>query len=197
MLKAVNQYPKKCEKMRQKCRKGFPKMMNDTINLDEVRAYIRSKMAEQGVCTAELIRRTGIARGTLDNFFDGSTQCPSFDRVAAMILALGGSVDEALGVKKIASKEQVEAMREGRTDMLAAHAETVGAKDEHIEDLHRRLEDVKAQNVRLLRWHRFFLIENILLAISLLTDLLIPTLGYFRGRVLGLFGVHVVKSFMG
>lgn len=172
-------------------------MMNDTINLDEVRAYIRSKMAEQGVCTAELIRRTGIARGTLDNFFDGSTQCPSFDRVAAMILALGGSVDEALGVKKIASKEQVEAMREGRTDMLAAHAETVGAKDEHIDDLHRRLEDVKAQNVRLLRWHRFFLIENIFLATCLLTDLLMPTLGYFRGRVLGLFGVHVAKSFMG
>nr|DAQ30273.1 MAG TPA: Regulatory protein-modification, helix-turn-helix, transcriptional regulator, DNA [Caudoviricetes sp.] len=197
MLKAVNQYPKKCEKMRQKCRKGFPKMMNDTINLDEVRAYIRSKMAEQGVCTAELIRRTGIARGTLDNFFDGSTQCPSFDRVAAMILALDGSVDEALGVKKIASKEQVEAMRAGRADMLAAHAEMVGAKDEHIDDLHRRLEDVKAQNVRLLRWHRFFLIENIFLATCLLTDLLMPTLGYFRGRVLGLFGVHVAKSFMG
>lgn len=172
-------------------------MMNDTINLEEVRAYIRSKMAEQGVCTAELIRRTGIARGTLDNFFDGSTQCPSFDRVAAMILALGGSVDEALGVQKIVSKEQVEAMQEGRTDMLAAHAETVGAKDDHIEDLHRRLEDVKAQNKRLLRWHRFFLIENIFLAICLFTDLLIPSFGYFRGRVSGLFGIRVAKSFRG
>lgn len=197
MLKAVNQYPKKCKKMRQKCRKGFPKMMNDTINLDEVRAYIRSKMAEQGVCTAELIRRTGIARGTLDNFFDGSTQCPSFDRVAAMILALGGSVDEALGVKKIASKEQVEAMREGRTDMLAAHAETVGAKDDHIEDLHKRLEAIKNQNKRLLRWHRFFLVENIFLATLTIADILVPTFGYFRGHVSEFFSNHLIGTFRG
>lgn len=197
MLKTVNQYPGKCEIMRQKCRKGFPKMMNDTINLDEVRAYIRSKMAEQGVSTAELIRRTGIARGTLDNFFDGSTQCPSFDRVAAMILALGGSVDEALGVKKIASKEQVEAMQEGRADMLAAHAETVGAKDEHIEDLRKRLEDVKAQNKRLLRWHRLFLVENICLATLAIADILVPTFGYFRGHVSEFFSVHGVRTFRG
>lgn len=172
-------------------------MMNDTINLDEVRAYIRSKMAEQGVCTAELIRRTGIARGTLDNFFDGSTQCPSFDRVAAMILALGGSVDEALGVKKIASKEQVEAMRAGRTDMLAAHAETVGAKDDHIEDLHKRLEAIKNQNKRLLRWHRFFLVENIFLATLTIADILVPTFGYFRGHVSEFFSNHLIGTFRG
>lgn len=197
MLKVVNQYSKKCEMMCQKCRKGFPKMMNDTINLDEVRAYIRSKMAEQGVSTAELIRRTGIARGTLDNFFDGSTQCPSFDRVAAMILALDGSVDEALGVQKKISKEQIEVLQEGRTDMLAAHAETIGAKDEHIEDLRKRLEDVKLQNKRLLRWHRLFLVENICLATLAIANILVPTFGYFRGRVAELFSNHMVKTFRG
>lgn len=172
-------------------------MMNDTINLDEVRAYIRSKMAEQRVSTAELIRRTGIARGTLDNFFDGSTQCPSFDRVAAMILALDGSVDEALGVQKKISKEQIEVLQEGRTDMLAAHAETIGAKDEHIEDLRKRLEDVKLQNKRLLRWHRLFLVENICLATLAIANILVPTFGYFRGRVAELFSNHMVKTFRG
>lgn len=197
MLKAVNQSPKKCKMMRQKCRKGFPEMMNDTINLDEVRAYIRSKMAEQGVCTAELIRRTGIARGTLDNFFDGSTQCPSFDRVAAIILALGGSVDEALGVQKIVSKEQVEALQEGRTDMLAAHAETIGAKDDHIQELRQRLEETQSQNKRLLRWHRFFLLENICLAALTVADILVPTFGYFRGHVSEFFSVHGVRTFRG
>ncbi len=88
-------------------------------------------------------------------------------------------------------------MREGRTDMLAAHAETVGAKDDHIEDLHKRLEAIKNQNKRLLRWHRFFLVENIFLATLTIADILVPTFGYFRGHVSDFFSNHLIGTFRG
>ena len=68
------------------------------VDLDQIRAYIRSLMAERKMTVAKLADKTGITKGTLDNFFDGTTKAPSFDKVCTMIIALDGSVDEALGI---------------------------------------------------------------------------------------------------
>lgn len=102
------------------------------VNLDSIRTYIRALMAEKRVTVAKLAEITGIAKGTLDNFFDGSTKAPTFDKVCTIIVKLGGSVDEALGI----SRQPRPA--EPQTDLshlLTAHRETIEAKNETIAGL--------------------------------------------------------------
>ena len=74
------------------------------VDLDQIRAYIRALMAEKHITTAKLESITGISKGTLDNFFDGTTKAPSFDKVCTIIIKLGGSVDAAVGIAKAEQK---------------------------------------------------------------------------------------------
>lgn len=155
-----------------------------SVDLDKVRAYIREKMAESHVTTADLARKTGVAKGTLDNFFDGTTKSPTFDKICLIIMALEASLDEAVG---LSSSQPVHHSRGIDGALIAeikeAHRNTLAAKDEHINHLNKELAAEQARSRRLTLFLRLFVAENILLVFIFLLDWFNPDWGYFRYRI--------------
>ena len=149
------------------------------VDLEKIRAYIRALMGEKKVTVAKLAEITGISKGTLDNFFDGSTKAPTFDKVCTIIVKLGGSVDEALGVARAEQPHQTMDL----APIFEAHAQVLAAKDANLADLRaevagisNELEHERSRVHQSAKWQKLFVAENILFAIllvyHLLTDLL-------------------------
>lgn len=151
-----------------------------SVDLDQIRAYIRSLMAERKITVAELAYKTKIAKGTLDNFFDGTTKSPTFDKICTIIIALDGSVDEALGLKATPAP----APQMDFAALSAAHALAVDAKNAHIIDLQNALAMERKKIKRLMFWQRLCILENIALVILFLLDYYNHGWGYFRGSLL-------------
>lgn len=156
-----------------------------SIDLDRVRAYIREKMAESHVTTADLARKTGVAKGTLDNFFDGTTKSPTFDKICLIIMALGASLDEAVGISMPQPAQRTKGGSDGTViaEIKEAHRDTMAAKDEHVNHLKKVLEAEQARSRRLAHLVRLFIAENILLVFIFILDWFIPEWGYFRHRI--------------
>ena len=138
------------------------------VDLDQIRAYIRSLLAEKHVTIADLAHITGISKGTLENFFDGTTKAPTFDKVCTIIVKLGGSVDAALGMVRA---EQPHAASD-LTYVIEANKQIIAAKDANLADLHEELEDTRARVKASAKWHKLFVAENILFTVMLVFHLL-------------------------
>lgn len=156
-------------------------MPNQAVNMDQVRAYIRSLMAEKGITTAKLAEITGVAKGTLDNLFDGTTKAPTFDKVVTIIAALGGSVDEAIGLKSPAKPAPAPT---DLTNLMASNQQTLDAKDEFIFALQDALKTERKKIKRLMLYQRLLIIENILIVFVFVLDYYSHSFGYFRGSTL-------------
>ena len=144
--------------------------------------------------TADLAAKTGFARGTIDNFFDGTTKRPQFDLICNLLWAVDGSADEALGWSSAApapAPASVPAppvseaiIRQVAKDMIdhleLSHTQTIASKNETIQELRDEASRLRSQNAALTRWNRFFIFENVLLACVLLVDALVPTVGWIR-----------------
>ena len=142
------------------------------VDLDQIRAYIRALMAEKHITTAKLESITGISKGTLDNFFDGTTKAPSFDKVCTIIIKLGGSVDAAVGIAKA---EQ----RSNTADVSPVYTQLLAAKDEHIADLRAEVAGLKDElaieqdhSKQAGKWQKLFVAENIIFGVLLVAHLL-------------------------
>ena len=138
------------------------------VDLDQIRAYIRALLAEKHVTIADLAHITGISKGTLENFFDGTTKAPTFDKVCTIIVKLGGSVDAALGMVRA---EQPHAASD-LTYVIEANKQIIAAKDANLADLHEELEDTRARVKASAKWHKLFVAENILFTVMLVFHLL-------------------------
>lgn len=153
--------------------------MPNGIDMVAIRSAIRNEMAKLGITSAKLGDETGIPKGTIDNFLDGSTASPAFDRVCAIAKALNVSLDALIGIRSHASQDPIIIP----TDIAAlqqAHKQTLEAKEEHLEELKRQNLQLREQNRRLTAWHRVFVTENIFLAALAIVDFFVPTFGYFR-----------------
>ena len=166
------------------------------IDFENLREYIRTKMANaqpKRLTYADLAQKTGIPRGTIDNFFDCTTKRPSFDFICAIIWAVDGSVDEAIGLKPIAPPAAPvpvpdQAVRDFAKkfvdEMKETHKLNLETKDQLITELREETKRLVSDNQRLLKFHRFFVAENIVLAVAvaviLTADSLLPHVGWLR-----------------
>ena len=164
-----------------------------TLDYDHIREYLREKMANyqpKRMTVAELAGKINYSKSTVDNFFDGTTKRPPFDMVCLMIVAVGGSVDEAISHKPIpvihvenhnASNETiVTVMQQHMIDLKNSHKDAIDSKNETIVELRNEVARVREQNKKFSLYHRIFVAENVLLAAIVLIDLLVPTIGWFR-----------------
>ncbi len=156
--------------------------MPNGIDVGAVRAAVRIEMAKQGISSAKLAEVTGIAKGTIDNFLDGSTVSPAFDRVCAVVKALGMSLDDLLGLRAPVHQEPI-IVPADVTAIEKAHKQTIEAKDAHIAEMRGEISRLRDHNARLTRWHRVFIAENIFLAGLAIVDFFVPTFGYFRDAI--------------
>ena len=136
---------------------------NYMVDLDRVRSYIRQLMAENKVTTAKLAEKTAISKGTLDNFFDGSTKAPTFDKVCTIIIMLGGSIDEALGLTRKEEEQKLQMV--GIEHITAAHSETLSTKNEVIADLRTDLANERRKMMAIAKWQIAVSIESVVIAI--------------------------------
>ena len=153
------------------------------IDYDKLREYIRFKMANaqpKRLTVADLAAKTCIPRGTIDNFFDGTTKRPAFDFVCALIRAADGTIDEAIGLiapppppapEKIPDSAVQAVARQFTQELKETHLQTLAAKDETISTLRAESLDLRAQAAVYSRWQKFFVAENILFAATLLLHL--------------------------
>ena len=145
------------------------------VDLDKLRAYIRTLMAERKVTVAKLAEITGISKGTLDNFFDGTTKAPTFDKVCTIIAKLGGSVDEAIGIAR------PHRVHEGPdfAQAFEVYDQLLAAKDANLTDLRaevtnleQELENERTYSQQAGKWQKLFVAENIIFGVLLVAHLL-------------------------
>ena len=145
------------------------------VDLDQIRAYIRSLMAERHVTVAKLAEITGISKGTLDNFFDGTTKAPTFDKICTIISKLGGSVDSAIGI----ARSERSNFTADLDPVSEAYEQIIAAKDEHIADLRAEVTGLKDElaieqdhSKQAGKWQKLFVAENIIFGVLLVAHLL-------------------------
>lgn len=150
------------------------------VYIDKVREYIREKMANHSpkrLTYADLAAKTGYARGTIDNFFDGTTKRPPFEMVCAIVRACGGSVDEAIGLvpppappapEKIPDSAVQHVARQFTHELKESHLQTIAAKDETIITLRGEIISLTNHINAHARWQKFFVGENVAFAVALL-----------------------------
>lgn len=138
------------------------------INMDAVLQYCKDLQGKTKLTTADIADRTNIPQSTIENFFYGTTKNPGFQNMVAIILALGGSIDEALGINlHHRPGEPVKVSLDLENSNLdRAHAQTLQAKDENIETLKDQCAQLVQNNDRVRRYNHclvsFIALENIL-----------------------------------
>lgn len=160
------------------------------IDLDKVYLYCKRLQAQKSITNAEIAERTNIPKSTIDNFFYGTTRNPSFQTLCAIIVAMEGSVDEAIGRKK---EEAAPAVQEpaqhvqqppmrlsldiSNSELDRSHEQTIEAKDKHIDNLRESNQRLRGTNHMLIA---ALVLENLAFAAVLILDMLNPSWGYFR-----------------
>ena len=141
---------------------------------------------------------SGVPESTVKNIFTGKTEDPRFETVAAIVLAMGGSLD---AIYSAAKQEDVEANAvitlkesyEKRIEDIREHYEhRLAEKDRHYEhrlaetDRHyERLLDAAEKHIQTImldkKWFRIgFAIAVIIFAMLCVAELLNPNLGWIR-----------------
>ena len=130
---------------------------------------------------------SGISDATIRNIFSGKTEDPRFETVAAIVNAMGGSLDAIYTASK---KEDVEAnaviaIKEAYEERIALVKEQyehrLNEKDKHYERLlleaEKHIETIKLDK----RWFRIgFVVSIFIFAMLCIAELLNPNLGWFR-----------------
>lgn len=73
--------------------------MPNTLDTSHAREIIKAEMASRKMTAAQVAQEANIAKGTLDNFLDGTTASPAFDRLCAIGAVLGLSPNQLSGVQ--------------------------------------------------------------------------------------------------
>lgn len=163
--------------------------MTVSIDLDKVYTYCKDLQARRSLTNAEIADRTNIPKSTIDNFFYGTTRNPSFQTLCAIIVAMEGSVDEAIGQKReektpsVAEPPQPVQQQPMRlsldisnSELDRSHEQTIEAKDKHIDNLRENNQRLRGTNRMLIA---ALVLENLAFAAVLVLDMFNPSWGYF------------------
>ena len=69
-------------------------------------AYIKAHKEAKKLKVKDLAEMTGIPESTINNFLSRKTESPSFSMMSKLCIAVGGSLDEMIGLKEIVEKKK-------------------------------------------------------------------------------------------
>ena len=145
-------------------------------------------LKNKGNFTIETVSNlSGVPESTVKNIFTGKTEDPRFETVAAIVLAMGGSLD---AIYSAAKQEDVEAnavitikesyehriadIREHYEHLLREQKERY---EERIEEINEHIDTIKLDK----RWFRIGFVASVLIfAMLCVAELSNPNLGWFR-----------------
>ena len=99
--------------------------------------YIKSLKEAKKLKVKDLAEMTGIPESTINNFLSRKTESPSFSMMSKLCIAVGGSLDEMIGLKEIVEKKAEE---QSSKELLSSITDIY---KEQIEDLKERNSDLK------------------------------------------------------
>ena len=100
-------------------------------------AYIKAHKEAKKLKVKDLAEMTGIPESTINNFLSRKTESPSFSMMSKLCIAVGGSLDEMIGLKEIVEKKAEE---QSSKELLSSITDIY---KEQIEDLKERNSDLK------------------------------------------------------
>ena len=134
-------------------------------------SYIKLLMERENITQTELARLTDIPQGTLSRILNGSTDCPSYANIAAIIKALHGSLDVMAGIVDEPSSEPVTMSERELYEKLIAD------KERQLRSLNGILEQ-KQQWLH--KMWRALILTIIIIGIILIIDIGIGSAGFIR-----------------
>lgn len=111
--------------------------------------YIKEHKEAKRLKVKDLAEMTNIPESTINNFFSRKTENPSFEIVSKLCIAVGGSLDEMVGLKEIAEtkKEEVN-FKEIIANITASFTERLELYKERIAELKEdNLNDKKEKKI--------------------------------------------------
>lgn len=144
--------------------------------LDKLKALKK----ERGLTNAEIATLSGVPVSTVNRIFSGETPNPQFESIVSIVVALGGSLDELVGIR--GSEEASSPAQADQT--IAAYAEAVKEKDARIADKERSIQSFKEVVSNLRREKtRILIFTGVVLVLvigAFLADLLNGSFGNIR-----------------
>ena len=126
--------------------------------------YIKSLKQAKNLKVKDLAEMTGIPESTINNFLSRKTESPSFSMMSKLCIAVGGSLDEMIGLKEIVEKKAEE---QSSKELLSSITDIY---KEQIEDLKERNNDLK-EDKKTLTKEKFYL-YGIIVALIILEFIL-------------------------
>lgn len=134
-------------------------------------SYIKTLMERENVTQAKLAELTGIPQGTLSRILNGSTDCPTFANVSAIVKALHGSLDVMTGIVSEPNDKPVTMTERELYEKLIAD------KERQLRSVNGILEQ-KQQWLR--KMWRALIVMIIIIGIILIVDASIGSVGFVR-----------------
>lgn len=134
-------------------------------------SYIKTLMERENVTQAELARLTEIPQGTLSRILNGTTDCPTFANVTAIVKALHGSLDVMAGIVDEPNEKPVTMTERELYEKLIAD------KERQLRSVNGMLEQ-KQQWMR--RLWRLLIVMIVIIGAILIIDASIGSVGFVR-----------------
>lgn len=134
-------------------------------------SYIKTLMERENVTQAELARLTDIPQGTLSRILNGTTDCPTFANVTAIVKALHGSLDVMAGIVDEPNDKPVTMTERELYEKLIAD------KERQLRSVNGILEQ-KQQWLQ--KMWRTLIVMIVIIGIILIADICIGSVGFIR-----------------
>lgn len=134
-------------------------------------SYMKMLMERENITQAELAKLTDIPQGTLSRILNGSTDCPSYANIAAIVKALHGSLDVMAGIVDEPNDKPVTMSERELYEKLIAD------KERQLRSINGILEQ-KQQWLR--KMWRALIVTIIIIGIILIIDIGIGSVGLIR-----------------
>ena len=128
-------------------------------------------MERENVTQAKLAELTGIPQGTLSRILNGSTDCPTFANVTAIVKAMHGSLDVMTGIVSDPDKKPMQASERELYEKLLAD------KERQLRSVNGMLEQKQQWLTRL--W-RALMVTVVIIGVVLVADMCIGSIGFIR-----------------
>ena len=134
-------------------------------------SFIKTLMERENVSQAQLARMTDIPQGTLSRILNGTTDCPTFANVTAIVKALHGSLDVMAGIVDEPNDKPVTMSERELYEKLIAD------KERQLRSLNGILEQKQQWMHKM--W-RALILTIVIIGIILIIDIGIGSVGFVR-----------------
>ena len=134
-------------------------------------SYIKTLMERENVSQAQLARMTDIPQGTLSRILNGTTDCPTFANVTAIVKARHGSLDVMAGIVDEPNDKPVTMSERELYEKLIAD------KERQLRSLNGILEQKQQWMHKM--W-RALILTIVIIGIILIIDIGIGSVGFVR-----------------